>query len=108
MANDRKPGFLGRERFPEGEGEIKNQGDPMMNAAGGGGDANEGEGNKSADRRYREGVQKTVESGKVDQRAKEAEQAYEGREGDALRRAEEEGKKHSHGEDPKLQERKSH
>lgn len=105
MANDRKPGFLGRERFPEDEGEIKNQGDPMMKAAGGS-DANEGEGNKSADRRYREGVEKTVQSGKVEQRAKEAEKAYEGREGDALRRAEEEGKKHSHGEDPALHKHK--
>jgi hypothetical protein len=114
MANDRKPGFLGKERFPEDEGEIKNQGDPMVKAAGGdkaaGGtdDTNEGEGNKSADRHYREGVRKTVESGKVDQGAKAAERAYEGAEGEELRRAEQEGKKHSHGEDPALRERKSH
>jgi hypothetical protein len=108
MENDRKPGFLGNERFPKDQGAAKNQGDPIAKAAGGSDEDNQGEGNKSADRRYREGVRKTVESGKVDQGAKEAERAYEGGEGDALRRAEDEGKKHSHGEDPKLHERKGH
>jgi hypothetical protein len=54
---------------------------------------NEGEGSRSADRHYREGVRKTVESGKVGELAKEAKEAVEGPEGDALRRAEEEAKK---------------
>jgi hypothetical protein len=67
---------------------------------------NEGEGNKSADRRYREGVRQTVRSGQVEKKAKEAEQAIEGPEGPELRRAEEVGKKHSHGEDPQLKKTK--
>lgn len=58
---------------------------------------NEGEGSKSADRHYREGVQKTVEGGKVDQLAQEAKEALDGPEGDELRRAEEEAKKRGNG-----------
>jgi hypothetical protein len=53
---------------------------------------NEGEGSKSADRHYREGVQKTVESGKVDELAKKAKEAVDGQECDALRQAEKEAK----------------
>jgi hypothetical protein len=63
---------------------------------------NEGEGNRSADRRYRAGVKRTVDSGKVAEKAKEAEQAIEGGEGEELRDAEREGQRHSHGEDPAL------
>lgn len=54
---------------------------------------NEGEGSRSADQHYRQGVQKTVESGKVGELAKKAKEAVEGPEGDELRRAEEEAKK---------------
>ena len=104
-ANDRKPGFLGNERFPEDKGDVKNiAGDPLDNATHGSADdgANEGEGNKSADRRYREGVGRTVKSGQIEKKAEEAERALDGAEADDLRRAEAEGKKHSHGEDPAL------
>ena len=53
---------------------------------------NEGEGNRSADRRYREGVRKHVESGAPEAAAEEAERALESNEGAELRDAEEEGK----------------
>jgi hypothetical protein len=104
MANDRKPGFAGSQRFPEDRGDIKNiAGDKLAHGAGGDKDSrNEGEGNKTADRHYRDGVTRTIQSGQVDKKAKEAERAYDGAEGDELRRAEQAGKKHSHGEDPAL------
>jgi hypothetical protein len=63
---------------------------------------NEGEGSRTAAKAYNEGVAKTIQSGKVDQKAHEAEAAIEGPEGEELRRAEAEGKRHSHGEDPGL------
>jgi hypothetical protein len=53
---------------------------------------NEGEGNRTADRRYREGVQRHVQSGASDAAAEEAEKALDSAEGDELRRAEEKGK----------------
>jgi hypothetical protein len=53
---------------------------------------NEGEGNRSADRRYREGVRQHVESGAPEAAGEEAERALEGAEGDDLRKAEAEGK----------------
>ena len=53
---------------------------------------NEGEGNKTADRHYREGVREHVESGASEAAAEEAERALEGPEADELREAEEEGK----------------
>ena len=56
---------------------------------------NEGEGSKSAARRYNEGVREFVKSGKVDEAAEKAEKAIEGPEGDELKKAEEEGKKHA-------------
>ncbi|AUX38102.1 MULTISPECIES: hypothetical protein [Sorangium] len=49
----------------------------------------EGEGNHTADRRYREGVQRSVEGGKIEQHAEEAAEALDGPEGDALREAQE-------------------
>ena len=63
---------------------------------------NEGEGSQSGARDYDERTRKFVESGQVEKKAKEAEKAIESPEGDALRKAEEEGKKHAKGEDPKL------
>ena len=63
---------------------------------------NEGEGNRTAARAYNDQQHKFVESGDVEEKAREAEQALEGREGEALRRAEEEGKRHSKGEDPQI------
>jgi len=52
---------------------------------------NEGEGNKTADRHYREGVRRHVESGASEPAAKEAERALDSEAGDALRRAEDTG-----------------
>ena len=49
---------------------------------------NEGEGNRTADRQYREGVRRHVESGASEPAAEEAQHALEGAEGDELRRAE--------------------
>jgi hypothetical protein len=54
---------------------------------------NEGEGSRSAARRYDAGAEKMAKSGKVNELAKKAEQALAGKEGDELRRAEAKGKK---------------
>lgn len=53
---------------------------------------NEGEGNRTAARRYNEGVARTLRTGQVAEKAKEAAAALDGPEGEELRRAEEEGK----------------
>jgi hypothetical protein len=66
----------------------------------------EGEGNYTAAREYDAQVEKTAKSGKVERKAKAAKRALEGREGAELRRAEAEGKRHSHGEDPALHDKK--
>jgi hypothetical protein len=66
----------------------------------------EGEGSYSATRAYDAGVEKTVKSGKVEQKAQEAKRAVDGAEGVELRKAEAEGKRHSHGEDPALSKKK--
>lgn len=52
-----------------------------------------GEGNRAADRRYREKTQEFVESGKVSDAAEKARDALESDEKDELKRAEEAGKK---------------
>ena len=52
---------------------------------------NEGEGNKTAARHYNEATTEFAKSGKVDQKAREARKAVEGKEGDGLRKAEREG-----------------
>jgi hypothetical protein len=71
----------------------------QMNAGGG---RVQGEGDYEAARKYDADQAKFNASGKIDKAARDAEKAYEGKEGDELRRAEAEGKKHSHGEDPLL------
>ena len=53
---------------------------------------NEGEGNKTADRHYREGVRRHVESGASEPAAEEAARALESDEGDELRKAAEAAK----------------
>jgi hypothetical protein len=68
--------------------------------------ANQGEGDYRSARKYDEHVRRTAEGGQVEQKAREAEKAIEGKEGDELRRAEEMGKRHSHGEDPQLHKKK--
>ena len=49
---------------------------------------NEGEGNRTADRKYREGVRRHVESGASEPAAEEAQHALEGSEAEELRKAE--------------------
>jgi hypothetical protein len=53
---------------------------------------NEGEGNRTADRKYREGVQRHVRSGESEPAAEQAEHALETNEADELRKAEEAAK----------------
>ena len=52
-----------------------------------------GEGNYDATRRYRQGLEKSVQEGKAEELGEKAKEALEGEEGDELRRAEELGKK---------------
>ena len=63
---------------------------------------NEGEGSRSGARDYDQRTEQFVKSGKVDPAAKAAKKAVEGPEKAELERAEREGKRHSHGEDPAL------
>ncbi len=53
---------------------------------------NEGEGNRKADRRYREGVRRHVDSGASEPAAEAAQHDLEGPEADELREAEENAK----------------
>jgi hypothetical protein len=64
--------------------------------------ANEGEGNRTAARAYNKGVQDFEKTGQVDKKAREAADALDGPEAADLKKAEETGKSHSHGEDPAL------
>jgi hypothetical protein len=57
------------------------------------GQPNEGEGSRTAARRYNSAVEKTVQGGHVDEKAREAARAIDGAEGPGLRRAEEEAKR---------------
>lgn len=61
--------------------------------------SNEGEGSKSADRRYREGVERTVREGHVEEDAERARREVESSP-EEHRRAEEEGRRRSKGEAP--------
>jgi len=51
-----------------------------------------GEGSYEATRRYNDGLEKSVQKGDADKLAEEAKKALEGPEGEALRKAEEQGK----------------
>ena len=53
---------------------------------------NEGEGNRTADRKYREGARQHAESGASKPAAEEAERALKSDEGDELRDAEQQGR----------------
>ncbi len=64
--------------------------------------ANEGEGNRTAAKAYNKGVQDFEKTGQVDKKAREAADALDGPEAAELRKAEEVGKSHSHGDDPAL------
>jgi hypothetical protein len=61
---------------------------------------NEGEGNQTAARQYNDVQKSFAESGKVGPAARDAARAVDGPEGSELRKAEERGKRHAHGEDP--------
>jgi len=63
------------------------------------GQRNEGEGNKTAAREYNRETTEFAKSGQVEGKAREAKQALQGSEADDMRKAEREGKSHSHGED---------
>ncbi len=65
-------------------------------------DQNEGEGSQTGARQYDDATRAFVAAGKVKKAADEAERAVDGPEAEALKRAEAEGKSHSHGEDPLL------
>ena len=60
---------------------------------------NEGEGNKTAARAYNKDAERFAKSGQVDQKAREAQKAVDGSEGNELAEAEAIGKSHSAGED---------
>lgn len=53
---------------------------------------NEGEGNRTADRKYREDVRRHIESGAPEPAAEEAQEALEGPEAEELRKAEDEAR----------------
>ena len=73
--------------------------------SGGGEQANEGEGNRTAARRYNKAQTEFAKSGRVAERAEEAEHSRESsREREELEKAEREGKAKARGEDPKLYE----
>ncbi len=63
---------------------------------------NQGEGNRGAAKAYNDATTDFAKSGKVEEKAQKARRDLEGEAGDELRRAEEEGKSHSKGEDPAL------
>ena len=70
------------------------------------GQRNEGEGNRTAARQYNADQQRFIKSGKVEEKAREAEKALDGAEGAELAVAEEAGKQRSHGEDPEVTRKK--
>jgi hypothetical protein len=63
---------------------------------------NEGEGNRTAARHYNEDQRRFVGSGKVDEKAREAERALDGAERRELEHAELIGKRHAAKEDPEV------
>ena len=63
---------------------------------------NEGEGNKTAARQYNEAQHRFVQSGKVEEKAREAERALHSSEKEELQRAEAIGKRHKAAEDPAI------
>src|SRR4029077_7753555 len=60
---------------------------------------NEGEGNRTAAREYNRRTERFARSGQVEKKAREAQEAVDGEEGEELARAEAEGKSHSAGDD---------
>jgi hypothetical protein len=58
---------------------------------------NQGEGNREADRQYRDAASKHAQSGKAESEARDAEEALDGEEGEELSQAEEAGKSRAKG-----------
>ena len=56
--------------------------------------------NRTAAREYNKGVQDFEKTGQVDKKAREAADALSGPDANDMKKAEEVGKSHSHGEDP--------
>jgi hypothetical protein len=63
---------------------------------------NEGEGSRTAARRYDQDAQRFAQSGQVERKAREARDAIDGPEGKELAEAEMQGRRHSKGEDPEI------
>ena len=63
---------------------------------------NEGEGNKTAARQYNEAQRRFVQSGKVEEKAREAEKSLKTGDKRELERAEAVGKRHKVAEDPEI------
>ena len=63
---------------------------------------NEGEGSQTGARQYNESTRAFVADGNVKAAAREAVRSVDGPEAADLKKAEAEGKRHSHGEDPAL------
>ena len=63
---------------------------------------NEGEGSRTAARAYDKATRDFIDSGKVDEAARQAARDLDGPKAQSLKDAEAEGKRHSHGEDPAL------
>ena len=61
---------------------------------------NQGEGNRTAAREYNRAQEEFARSGKVEQAARSAERALDTKEAKELKKAEEVGRRHGHGEDP--------
>lgn len=68
---------------------------------------NEGEGSRTAARRYNEKARAFAESGRAGKQAEEARRALEGNERGALERAESSGRSHAKDEDPYVSRRRS-
>lgn len=66
------------------------------------GERNEGEGSRTAARQYNQATERFAHSGKVEEKAREAEKAREGSERAALDDAEMIGKRHAAAEDPEV------
>ena len=74
----------------------------MAEKTGTAGGANEGEGNKTAAKEFNEAQRRFAESGPVEEKARDAEQALDGPERRELEAAEAAGKSHIAGEDPEV------
>ena len=74
-------------------------------AHGSGDEKNEGKGSRSGARQYSETTREFIADDKVEPVAREALRSVEGPEAADLKKAETEGKRHAHGEDPALRQK---